>query len=247
MDGCPSCKGYWNIQEDYTPKFSKVVTGQWDISYESQRQKGMPLATIAHGAYGLACAELSGNLDDVAFMSARTGRQIPLKGVELMMGPMLCLTPLRVRPTSHGTVLEMLQQIQKDSESMRPYEPLSAAALKMTTNSLPIFNWRMNDTDIYDRKIDFEVGGSKASLKVSRELTPPWLFNIPCYVGTRVTNEMLDIHSGYDSALIKEALFHQFIDRFLHIFRFILRHSLHVSIQDVLEGSSQENLGNKIE
>ena len=180
MDGCPSCKGYWDIREDYTPAFSKVVTRQRRIPYEIQRHKGMPLATIAHGAFGLACAELSGNLDDVAFMSARTGRQIPLKGVELMMGPMLCLTPLRVRPASHVTILEMLQQIQKDSESMRPYEPLSVAALKMTTNSLPIFNWRMNDTDILDRKICFEVEGSKASLKISRELSPPYLFNIPC-------------------------------------------------------------------
>ena len=246
MNGCPGRGGYWNASQDYISTLSKVVTRQLEIPSEIQRRKGMPLAIIAHGAFGLACTELTGHLDDVAFMSTRTGRQIPVKGIELMMGPMLCLSPLRVRPPSHGTILEMLEQIQRDSESMRPYEPLSVAALGISTNSIPIFNWRMNDSDIYDRKIDFEVGGSKASLRVSRDLSPPWKFNIPCYVGTRVTNEMLDIHSGYDSALINDALFHQFLDRFLHIFGFILKHSLHATIQDVLEGSSQGSLGTKI-
>lgn len=134
-------------------------------------------------AFGLASAELSGSLDDVAFITVRMGRQIPVKGVELMMGPLLGLAPLRVRSASHGTILDMLHQIQKDFESMRPYERLAVTALQLPTNSLPILNWRMNDTDIFDRKIDFEVGKSKASRRPNRNLSPAHLVNLPISCG----------------------------------------------------------------
>ena len=50
---------------------------------------------------------------------------------------------------------------------------------------------------------------------------------------------MLDIHAGYDGDLIKETSAHQFIDRFLHIFAFVLKHPLHTTIQHVLEASEE--------
>ena len=247
MGDSPNRSGLWDIADDHAPTSSKVVTGQLKISGESQKYEGMPLATIAHGAFGLACAELSGNLDDVTFITVRMGRQIPLKGVELMMGPILCFAPLRVQPASHGTILEMLQQIQRDFESMRPYERLAVTALQLPTNSLPILNWRMNDTDIFDRKIDFEVDGSKASLRISRKLSPPHLVNLPFFVGARFTNEVLDVRAGYDEGLIKEAMVHQLVGRFLDILGFILERSLRGTLQDVLERNRRGDGGNTIE
>ena len=105
----------------------------------------------------------------------------------------------------------------------------------------------MNDTDVFDRKIDFEVGDSKASLMPNRRMSPPHLVNLPFFVGARATNGILDVRAGYDGGLIEETMVHHFVGRFLEILGFILERSLHVSVQDVLERKSCADSGNMIE
>ncbi|KAI4244142.1 MAG: hypothetical protein L6R40_003126 [Gallowayella cf. fulva] len=249
LSDAPSRKSLWNVAGNYQPPSYRVeAVQQRKLSYNSQAHGGISLATIAHGAFGLAFAAMSGNLDDSLYLTVRTGRQISLKGVESIMGPMVCLTPLRIQPVPAKSIMDVLQQIQKDSISMMPYEHIARAVLTRETHAVPIFNWRMNNVNLFGRKIFFETGGLKASLKLNAELSPPHLVSSAFYVGARVVKDIIYVEAVYDHNLIKESLLREFVDCFLDILGSMLDRSLKGTVGDLLaeidkgttKGSSSE-------
>ncbi|KAL8788552.1 MAG: hypothetical protein Q9213_001625 [Squamulea squamosa] len=240
-------RGLWTVPEGYTSGSMKFLAGERrEISYNSQEHGGISLAMVAHGAFGLAFAAMSGNLDDSVFLTVRMGRQIPLKGIESIMGPMLCTVPMRVQPTSHDTVLGMLQQIQEDTISMMPYEQLAGETIPSLTNSRPIFNWHMNHINVFERSITFESGGSKCCLKPNGQLTPPSLLELPFYVSGRATKNGVSVRAGCDHSLVDESLLRRFVDCFLHILELMVRRSLQGTVQDVLAAIDVKSNGSVI-
>ncbi|KAI4281514.1 MAG: hypothetical protein L6R38_003640 [Xanthoria sp. 2 TBL-2021] len=231
-------QGLWNLPENYAPgQFTWIAEQQRRISFNSHEHGGISLATVAHGAFGLAFAAMFGNLDDAVFAAIRSGRQMPLKGIESMMRPMLCVVPLRIRPTSHDTILDMLQQIQEDSISMMAYEQLAGETLPLLINRLPMLNWHMNDIDTFGRKIAFETkGGSKGCVKPNNELTPAFDYYLPFYVEARNSNGVVKIEAGYDHDLVEESLLRRFVDRFLDTLESMVRRSLKGTVEDILVG-----------
>ncbi|KAL8672742.1 MAG: hypothetical protein Q9224_007559, partial [Gallowayella concinna] len=130
MSDSPSLKALWKLPDDYAPASKKVLpVAQRKLSYNSPEHGGLSLATVAHGAFGLAFAALTGSLDDSVFQSMRAARQVPVRGIESIMGPVHATVPFRLRTTSHTTIRDMLQQIQRDSVSMIPYEQVARATL----------------------------------------------------------------------------------------------------------------------
>ncbi|KAL8677967.1 MAG: hypothetical protein Q9186_005633 [Xanthomendoza sp. 1 TL-2023] len=236
MGDSPSPRVLWKIPDDYAPTSNKVFTvGRRKLSYKSREHGGVSLATVAHGAFGLAFAALSGSLDDAVFLMVRMGRQIPVKGIESIMGPMMTPVPLRIRSTSHDTILDMLQQIQKDFISVIPYEQMARAALPPGyLNRVPILNWRLNDIDVLQREIFFESKGSKACFKPAKELWPSRSIPVPFYVTVRATDDMLNVEAAYDRNLIEESLLHQFLDCFLGILESMVQRSWNGTVRDLL-------------
>ncbi|KAI4230604.1 MAG: hypothetical protein LQ349_006158 [Xanthoria aureola] len=230
----------WKVPENYQPgHFTWIAEQQRRISFNSHEHGGISLATVAHGAFGLAFAAMSGNLDDAVFAVSRSGRQMPLKGIESMMRPMLCTVPLRIRPASHDTVLDMLQQIQADSIPMMAYEQLARETLPPLRNDLPELNWHMNDMDTFRRKIIFRTeGGIKASVKPDKDLTPEFDYNLPLYVEARSSNGFVKVEAGYDGDLLERSLVRRFVDLFLDILESMVRRSLEGTVEDMLVGKT---------
>lgn len=230
----------WKVPENYqSGPFTWIAEQQRRISFNSREHGGISLATVAHGAFGLAFAAMSGNLDDAVFAVIRSGRQMPLKGIESMMRPMVCMALLRIRPTSHDTILAMLQQIQADSIAMTAYEQLARETLPRLSNDLPEFNWHMNDMDTFRRKITFETeGGTKASVKPDKDLTPEFDYQLPFYVEARSSNGFVKVEAGYDGDLLERSLVRQFIDLFLDILESMVQRSLEGTVEDMLVGKN---------
>ncbi|KAL8845760.1 MAG: hypothetical protein Q9221_009099 [Calogaya cf. arnoldii] len=228
----------WNVPENYAPGRTKwIVQQQKRISYNSHAHGGISLATVAHGAFGLAFAAMTGNLDDAVFATVRTGRRMPLEGIESIMGPLLCIIPLRIRPTFHDTIVDLLQQIHQDEISMMPYEQLARETLPPLASSLPILNWRLNGIDIFQRKIVFGTeGGSDGCVKLDAELSPPYLATFPFCVRAGASDDMISVVAGCDDGLVEESLLRRFVDRFLGILELMVQRSLKGTVKEMLVG-----------
>ena len=224
----------WTVPEDYRPAKAKIVVQEASICLDSRAYGGLSISSIAHGAFSLAYASINGNLDDVVFKTVRMGRQISLQGIESIMGLLSCIIPLRVRPNSHSTVLGLLRQIQADAVSMMPYEPLAQSATKIPNTRLPMFNWRMNEVDIFERTATFKDGDQEASIRPRADLSPLRPVNLPLYVGARMLKDKVEVKAGFDGLLLETSTVNELVDRFLRVLKTMVDHDLQVSVQDIM-------------
>src|SRR5438045_4666314 len=103
---------------------SKIQTNEsMSHTLNIARQSGSAIttSTILRAAWALVIARYS-DLNDVVFGTTVSGRNAPVPGVEKMLGPTIATLPVRVRLDSYQTVLQFLEDIQKQSNSMIPYE-----------------------------------------------------------------------------------------------------------------------------
>jgi amino acid adenylation domain-containing protein len=78
-------------------------------------------ATIIRGAWALVASQYTGS-DDVVFGETLTGRDIPLRGAESIVGPMIATIPMRVRVRRNMSVESYLQAVQQSVLSRIPYQ-----------------------------------------------------------------------------------------------------------------------------
>ena len=78
-------------------------------------------ATIVRGAWALVASQYTGN-GDVVFGETMTGRDIPLRGAENIVGPMIATIPMRVRVHRNMSVEAYLQAVQQGVLARIPYQ-----------------------------------------------------------------------------------------------------------------------------
>jgi amino acid adenylation domain-containing protein len=78
-------------------------------------------ATIIRGAWALLASQYTGS-DDVVFGETLTGRDIPLRGAESIVGPMIATIPMRIRVRRNMSVEAYLQAVQQGVLSRIPYQ-----------------------------------------------------------------------------------------------------------------------------
>lgn len=81
------------------------------------------VSTIFKSAWALILAKLSGR-QDVVFGQLVSGRNLPIRNIEKVVGCCINEIPVRVNITSQ-TVLELLTQVQVDAASSIPFESMS--------------------------------------------------------------------------------------------------------------------------
>ncbi|KAK4096517.1 nonribosomal siderophore peptide synthase Sid2 [Parathielavia hyrcaniae] len=93
------------------------------IPFSALTIAGMPftLATLIRGAWALVASQYSGN-DDVVFGETLTGRDVPLPGVETIVGPLIATVPIRVRVDRAADVASYLHAIQQGTLARTPYQ-----------------------------------------------------------------------------------------------------------------------------
>lgn len=79
------------------------------------------LATVIRGAWALVASQFTGS-NDVVFGETLTGRDIPLREVEGIVGPLIATVPVRVQVDRTTTVESYLRTIQQGGLDRTPYQ-----------------------------------------------------------------------------------------------------------------------------
>ncbi|TFA99934.1 Nonribosomal peptide synthetase 4, partial [Trichoderma ghanense] len=95
---------------DFLPNPDAVLKRQISITTTS----GCPfmLATVIRGAWVLVASQFTAS-DDVVLGETLTGRDIPLQGVEEIIGPLIATVPIRMRIDRAMSVREYLKAVQR--------------------------------------------------------------------------------------------------------------------------------------
>ncbi|KAH8432011.1 uncharacterized protein LDX57_009658 [Aspergillus melleus] len=87
------------------------------------KEHGITSATVVKAAWAMTLAEMACT-SDVVYGHMVSGRNLPLNGVESVMGPCLNIVPVRANMETMATVQELLQLIQQQQTDTIPHESL---------------------------------------------------------------------------------------------------------------------------
>lgn len=93
------------------------------IPFVAFRNHGITSATVVKAAWALVLAELAATLD-VVYGHMVSGRNLPLDGVEAVIGPCLNIVPIRANINNMSTTLDLLQTIQQQQTDTIPHESM---------------------------------------------------------------------------------------------------------------------------
>lgn len=91
------------------------------ITLNTTERLPFTIATLIRGAWALVASQYTGS-DDVVFGETLTGRDISLRGVEDVLGPLNATVPIRVRIDRGASVASYLRGVQAVMSARTPYQ-----------------------------------------------------------------------------------------------------------------------------
>ena len=135
------------IIQHLKPSYKHVINDRVThiVPYGSTQMHGMTLATLIKASWAVVLARLSRS-QDVVFGYAVTGRNLPLDGIDQIVGDCnnAALTRIKVDPSS--TVLNLLRQVQDQSILAMPYETVGQRQMVEKCTSWP--RWTRYSTSV---------------------------------------------------------------------------------------------------
>ncbi|RMJ28839.1 non-ribosomal peptide synthetase [Aspergillus sp. HF37] len=104
---------------DYLPTPDAVIEHQ--IPFDASAASPFTMATLIRGAWALVASQYIGS-SDVVFGETLTGRDIPLPGVESIVGPLIATLPVRIHVHQASTVESYLRTLQQGMLARSPYQ-----------------------------------------------------------------------------------------------------------------------------
>ncbi|KAL6810532.1 acetyl-CoA synthetase-like protein [Trichoderma camerunense] len=104
---------------DFLPNPDTIF--EYQITIKSTIGFPFTLATVIRGAWALVASQFT-HSDDVVFGETLTGRDIPLLGVEGVIGPLIATVPIRIRIDRTKSVNDYLKAVQQAILSRTPYQ-----------------------------------------------------------------------------------------------------------------------------
>lgn len=123
----------------------RPVSKGTNLCYERYKEVGVPIkealvqqrdftpAIVVRAALGLVIANTNGS-DDAVFGATVIGRQASVPEMDRMTGPAFVTLPIRIRVDHNTSVRELLSVVQTQATSMIPYEQVSLASIRQTSN-----------------------------------------------------------------------------------------------------------------
>lgn len=112
------------------------ITLKQTVKLPTLTSRNITEATIFKAAWALTLAQLSGS-SDIVFGNVISGRNVPLDGVESIVGPCLNIIPVRITLAPKLTALELLRKVQSQSVAGMPYESLGFRDIIQSCTSWP--------------------------------------------------------------------------------------------------------------
>ncbi|KAF2119371.1 hypothetical protein BDV96DRAFT_486547 [Lophiotrema nucula] len=104
---------------DYKVQASSQLLHRVSIARKSGRDITMP--SLIRAAWGLLLASYSGS-DDVLWGETNSGREVPVPGIEDIVGATITTSPVRLRLNRELTVTQYLEQVQRQSSAALPFQ-----------------------------------------------------------------------------------------------------------------------------
>ncbi|KAF2186293.1 nonribosomal peptide synthase [Zopfia rhizophila CBS 207.26] len=214
--------------EDITaPQFPQLPNPAYQVQASSQlvhdvqisRRSGteVTMPSMIRAAWGLLLATYSGS-DDVLWGETNSGREVPVVGIEDIVGATIATSPMRLRLNRQATVQEYLHDVQRISSASLPFQfaglqhirKLSsdtAAACEFQSLLAIVAGDSMKDPEggLWDLQSTGTVGTN--------------FFNYGLILNCTVTRDGVNIEAHYDDKVIQTWL----VERILQQFDFILQ------------------------
>ncbi|KAF7159192.1 hypothetical protein CNMCM6106_006325 [Aspergillus hiratsukae] len=116
---------------DFMPTLDALIEHQ--VSLETSAGSPFTMATLIRGAWALVASQYTGS-DDIVFGETLTGRDIPLPGVESIVGPLIATVPIRVRIHRASTVESYLKAVQQSVLVRTPYQHMGMQNIRKVSS-----------------------------------------------------------------------------------------------------------------
>ncbi|KAI0527995.1 hypothetical protein F5B22DRAFT_653082 [Xylaria bambusicola] len=103
------------------PFYEPVADAVLETGLAPRVKSEFTMSTMINAALGILISQYT-NVTDVIFGTVLSGRDVPLAGIEDIMGPTIATVPTRIRPHKGHTVREYLQTIQKQNTEAAVYQ-----------------------------------------------------------------------------------------------------------------------------
>jgi amino acid adenylation domain-containing protein len=169
------------------------------ISLETGSGLPFTLATLIRGAWALVASQYSGS-DDVLFGETLTGRDIPLSGVESIVGPLIATVPIRVRIDRTSTVESYLKSVQQSILARTPYQHMGWQNIRKVSQDAQHVSEAPTGLVIQPEP---EYVGNDLGFKVGDVVREALHFNpYPLMVGCGIRKDGFRVCANFDSSLI---------------------------------------------
>ncbi|KAJ5542306.1 AMP-dependent synthetase/ligase [Penicillium sp. DV-2018c] len=183
---------------DFLPTPNGLIEHQ--ISLEAGAGSPFTMATLVRGAWALVASQYTGS-DDVVFGETLTGRDIPLPGVENIVGPLIATIPIRVQVRRSSSVESYLQTVQQAVLARTPYQHMGMQNIRKVSQDAQYACEAGTGLVIQP---DPEYVGSELGFELGDVVREALHFNpYPLMVAFGIRKGGLRVCASFDSSLIE--------------------------------------------
>ncbi|GAQ44074.1 nonribosomal siderophore peptide synthase Sid2 [Aspergillus niger] len=183
---------------DYLPIPDGMI--ERHINLETNSGSPFTMATLIRAAWALVASQYTGN-DDVVFGETLTGRDIPLAGVESIVGPLIATVPVRIHINRAGTVESYLQAVQQGILSRTPYQHMGMQNIRKVSHDAQHACEAPTGLVVQPEP---EYAGSELGFEVGDVVREALHFNpYPLMLGCGIKKGGFRICASFDSSLVE--------------------------------------------
>ena len=172
---------------------------------KSVKHSRFTTAAMVHAAFAISLGNVSG-LQDILFTTTRSGRHVPIPGVESIFGPMLLVNPERTRLEKEQSVEDFLQVMQTQLVSMIPHErsgyEITGKLFGRPVARQVYLSWHPQGDDVLSKEMHFKGReGLPVNLKPRRDLSTPFRAHFGLNLDVYEQESSLDLYASWDDSL----------------------------------------------
>ena len=223
---------FWQAQfsstASQTTGFPTVPLGYQAMSKQNMKYSGQvprasssrfTMPTMMRAAWAVVISTYSDS-KDVVFATTLSGRNVPLAGIDTMMGPTITTVPIRiVLPKADVLAEQYLEIVQSQSTEMMPYEQIGLQHIRrLSPEAQKSVDQIQNLLVVQPSETSEDIPAFLDLEAVDRPSTnfDTYALVVECCVGKEGT---FDIQARYDDSIISVELMKRMLQQFEHVLK----------------------------
>ena len=209
--------GFPTVPLGYQATSKQTVRFSAQVSKPSSSSITMPI--IMRAAWAMVIATYSDS-EDVVFATTLSGRNVPVAGIDTMMGPTITTVPVRIAlPMDDVSAEQYLEIVQNQSTEMMPYEQIGLQNIRhLSSEAQKSIDQIQNLLVVQPSEASEDVPtflGMEALSKPSTNFDT-YALVVECCVGTEGS---FDVQARYDDSVIPAELMMRMLQQFEHVLK----------------------------